>query len=75
MMNEKSKQKSVDLKREVDYDVELAKAIITSFEGVVINGVKLESNPENIEQLVRDFDFIRVQAIQQAQDDAFFFSD
>lgn len=75
MMNEKKSFTKHDLNRDMEYDIELAKALITSFDGIQIDGEKLESNEEGIDFLVRNFDFIRVQAIQQAQEDAFFFKD
>ncbi len=75
MMNEKKNFTKHDLKRDMEYDIDLAKALIISFEGIKIGDDKLESNEEGIDYLVRNIDFIRVQAIQQAQEDAFFFKD
>lgn len=75
MMNEKKNFTKHDLKRDMEYDIELAKALIVSFEGVVCDGKEIESNKEGIDFIVRNFDFIRTQAIQQAQEDAFFFKD
>ena len=75
MMNDKKKFTKHDLKRDMEYDIDLAKALIVSFEGIKIGDDKLESNDEGIDYLARNIDFIRVQVIQQAQEDAFFFKD
>lgn len=64
-----------DLIKGREYDIELASLIIDRFEGVKIDGKELESTPENIKYLVTNFDFIRIQAINQAKEDAFFFSE
>lgn len=75
MLKDKHSMQTPNLKRDREYDIKLAKALIVKFEGVLINGVEYESNAENIEMLVREFDFIRAQAIRLAQEDAFFFND
>jgi len=67
------KLKNISFKRIEALDIDLACSVVMNFEGISTDNGALEFNEENKRQLMTDYDWIRKQVLEKANEADFFY--